>query len=224
MLEPRPRLLLRALAASLALHLVFFLGLSESIPPEWKTRNPGIRAVLRPSQLRPAELALSAPVLSESAKPLLTRRGPSKTEELLEAGGSAHRGQGDRAPREEAGASHEAVVPVPPALPAPQSGIDAEAVREYRMGVAMQARRYRHYPPLAKHQAWQGLVEVEVRLGGGIPLARVGLVRSSNIDVLDEEAVRMIERAVAATALPEALKGRDLRLIFPVRFGLDAAQ
>lgn len=100
------------------------------------------------------------------------------------------------------------------------AGVSADALREYRIELASAARRFRSYPALARSRGWEGVVEVIVVAGPvGLPVVQLG--RTSGHAVLDEQAVDMLMRAVARTALPDGLRGRSFRVLLPIRFSLD---
>ncbi len=92
------------------------------------------------------------------------------------------------------------------------------------MALAIAARRFKRYPPLAREGGWQGRVEVAVSVSAWQRVPQLALIRSSGHAVLDEQALAMIEQAAASTLLPESLKGRDFRVLLPVEFSLDEAR
>lgn len=112
-------------------------------------------------------------------------------------------------------AAGERVPAEAPALPA------ADDLRSYRLDLALAARRSKVYPLIALEQRKQGEVLVEVKLSAVMPRPQVNLARSSGSPELDREALKMIEYATTATALPNALRGLDFRILLPVGFVLD---
>ena len=99
--------------------------------------------------------------------------------------------------------------------------VSAEAMRQYRVDLAVAARGFNAYPDVARARGWQGTVEVVVETRLRSPALRVRVVNSSGYAALDAQAVEMLTRAALATPLPAALKARDLRLVVAVRFDLD---
>ncbi|MBL8398908.1 MAG: TonB family protein [Candidatus Accumulibacter sp.] len=99
--------------------------------------------------------------------------------------------------------------------------VDPEDLRHYRIALAFQARRSNSYPVAARQQGWHGRVEVTSTFSSHLLTAQSFVSRSSGYQVLDEQALRMIEQASAVTPLPESLRGRDFRLIIPIEFSLD---
>ena len=102
----------------------------------------------------------------------------------------------------------------------PAEGISADGLRRYRLALAREARRFKRYPPLARERGWEGTAEVVAIFGDSLP-PRVVLEKSSDHAVLDQQAVAMITQAVQAAELPDSLRGRNFRLVIPVRYGLD---
>jgi protein TonB len=103
-------------------------------------------------------------------------------------------------------------------LSAVGEGVSADALREYRVSLAIAARRFKRYPVLALERSWEGRVEVAVSMTSWQQRPQPALVRSSGHSVLDEQALSMIERASLMTVLPDSLKGRDFRFVLPIEF------
>lgn len=89
------------------------------------------------------------------------------------------------------------------------------------MALAIAARRFKRYPPVARESLWEGTAEVAVSMSAWGHVPELSLVRSSGRAVLDTQAMLMIEQAAAATTLPEALRGRAFRVLLPIEFSLD---
>lgn len=100
-------------------------------------------------------------------------------------------------------------------------GVRADDLRAYRIALAINAKRFKRYPPLAREQGWQGSVELAVEFQGPSPEARVSLRVASGYAILDEQALATIRQAVARTELPAGLHGKDFRLVQEIRFSLD---
>ncbi|MBP9804734.1 MAG: energy transducer TonB, partial [Candidatus Accumulibacter sp.] len=125
-------------------------------------------------------------------------------------------------------ASESATTPAPAPAPAAaaetrRAAVNADDLRQYRIALAIAARRFKHYPPLARERGWQGRVEVVVSVSAWQRAPAVALLRSSGHVALDEQALAMLEQAAASTLLPESLQGRDFRVLLPIEFSLDDA-
>ncbi len=99
--------------------------------------------------------------------------------------------------------------------------VSAEAMRRYRMDLALAASGVHAYPDVARARGWQGTVEVVLENRIRSPEPRVSLWRSSGYAALDAQAVDTLARAARATPLPAALRTRELRVVVAVRFDLD---
>lgn len=121
-------------------------------------------------------------------------------------------------------------VPVPAAQPAAGESVrtsppvvddvGADGMRQYRISLAAQAKRFKLYPARAMEAGMTGTAEVRVTIGPtGFPL-EVQLAKSSGYELLDRTAMDMIRKAAPRTAIPEALRGRTFTVGLPVVFDL----
>jgi len=73
------------------------------------------------------------------------------------------------------------------------------------------------YPEEARRWNWSGIALVHVLVTGTGRLKDVSVERSSGFRVLDDQAVRMVERA-QSTRVPDRLKGREVEVTVPIGF------
>jgi protein TonB len=109
------------------------------------------------------------------------------------------------------------------AVPAGQGGegADADGLRQYRLSLAREARRFKRYPERALLAGIGGTAEVRVEHdSGAMPVAR--LARSSGNEALDAAALTMMREAAPRTAIPETLRGRSFAVSLPVIFDASA--
>ena len=99
--------------------------------------------------------------------------------------------------------------------------ITQEGIREYRLNLSREARRYRRYPVSARQRGLEGIVVIAVAARAGLIEPQVGVSRASGQEVLDQQAVEMLGQAVRAANLPESLRGRDFTIDLPIHFSLD---
>ena len=99
---------------------------------------------------------------------------------------------------------------------------DADALRQYRLTLAVAARRFKPAPMRILAGDWQGTTIVVLELRSLAP-PRAIVAESSGNPRLDALAQEMLLRAAATTALPAPLARRDLRLVIPVQFSRDDA-
>ncbi|MBL8413399.1 MAG: energy transducer TonB [Propionivibrio sp.] len=105
-----------------------------------------------------------------------------------------------------------------------REGVSADDLRQYRLSLAISARRFKRYPVLARERGWEGTAEVALNVNALLPVPEVVIVRSSGQAVLDQQALEMMTQAARATSLPQSLKGRDFRILLPVKFSLEGDQ
>lgn len=119
---------------------------------------------------------------------------------------------------ERSGAQEGAVSAPKPAEPIP---VSQDGLREYRLNLGREARRYKRYPAMARERGLQGVVVIVVSTTAGIAVPQVSLSHSSGHSVLDAQALEMAVLAVRFANLPESLRGRDFALDLPIRFSLE---
>lgn len=99
-----------------------------------------------------------------------------------------------------------------PAPPPPAMGVmEALSPDLYRMQLIAEARRHKRYPASARENDWRGEVLVALTLGAS-GRASVSLKASSGYDVLDRQALEMLEEAARLVPLPPALRGTQIAL------------
>ncbi|MEW6513240.1 MAG: TonB family protein [Pseudomonadota bacterium] len=99
-------------------------------------------------------------------------------------------------------------------------GPDAAGLRQYRLALAGEARRYRNYPEAARREGIAGTAEVRISVSAGIA-RHTELARSSGYDALDSAALEMLRAAAARTLLPESLRGQEFAVLLPVVFNVE---
>jgi len=100
--------------------------------------------------------------------------------------------------------------------------IDANGLRQYRLGLAAAARRFKHYPLQAQESGWRGTAEVSVAIAANGLAQSPRLLRSSGHPLLDAAALDMIGNAAQQTAVPASLRGQAFSVPLPVVFDLNA--
>lgn len=101
-----------------------------------------------------------------------------------------------------------------------ERGPDAAGLRQYRLALAGEARRFRSYPETARRAGMAGTAEVRVSVAAGAP-RQMELARSSGHAILDTAALDMLRAAAARTTLPESLRGQEFAVLLPVVFEVE---
>jgi len=239
----------RALGGSLLLHwlvLAALLPLGAPAPaPAERTSTAPLAALLRPadgaveaaSAVPPAPTlparhprtvapaVLTAPTRTEAALPQPVATAPSEAAPVPQEGVASRGTTLVAAPRAAGGATRSAATlagPTNAALPAASSEAaapDAAGLRQFRVALAEEARRFRNYPEAARRAGLAGIAEISVAV---TPAARqAALARSSGHAALDAAALEMLQAAVARAPLPDTLRGRSFAVRLPVVFAVE---
>lgn len=232
--EEAGRRLARALALSLALHLLVLWPMLQPRTP-WQAAQP-LAATLRAAAAtgRPPIPAVAAPQripkarrtqdvlhrLDSNKQAIFAQPAAPRPPALEAAGGSAMVSSNRNQVRlASLGAASAAGVLAPEA-----ASLDADGIRAYRMGLARGAREYKRYPVIAQERGWAGEAEVRIAVSREGRPRQILLARSSGHEVLDREAVDMMSRAAGSVSVPESLRGREFAVSLPVLFELAVQQ
>ncbi|MFA6313515.1 MAG: TonB family protein [Sterolibacterium sp.] len=103
-----------------------------------------------------------------------------------------------------------------------EAGLNAGGLRQYRLDLAAESRRFKRYPPQALAQGWHGTAEVRVAVAvSGVPQF-AQLTTSSGQGILDAAALDMINQAALHTVVPSSLRGREFSVLLPISFAIDS--
>lgn len=107
------------------------------------------------------------------------------------------------------------------ALPVPNQ-IDTEDARsKYGNSLWGAISKHKKYPKIAAMRNWQGEAIIELELDGNGKLKTKKIIQSSGHEVLDKQALEMVEKALPFPAPPEALRGSNFTITVPVPFKLE---
>lgn len=223
---------LSALAASLALHLLLLWPavqrertdaagqplsvVLQAVAGEPHEASPSAAAPPRPLR-RAADAAHASPMLAPQPAPQVpvAAASPSPGATPALTADAPSRSGGAPSP---AGPARAVAAGAASGSPAP----DPDGVRQYRMALAVEARRFRRYPERALAEDVSGTVEVRVAVGAGGQPQEVALARSSGSGALDEAALEMMRRAAPRAAVPEPLRRRAFAVDLPVVFDVSS--
>lgn len=99
---------------------------------------------------------------------------------------------------------------------------DAGLLEKYRLALIDAAKRYKRYPIRAIERDWQGRVEIRLVVGPNGKIKSALVKRSSNYQILDDQALDMVKKGSGREPIPSALHGREFTLDIPVIFELQA--
>jgi protein TonB len=228
-----------ALAASVVLHAALLAGLPDLWTYSERPATAPLNAWLvpaAPAAATPEPAAAAAPTPPEPRRPPRKPAGPAATPiaalaERSEPLPSPAReptpepaGAGSAPPAASMGDAAPVLALGVPTL-APRAGedaLEAGSLAQYRLALIGAAKRLKLYPPQAIDRGLEGRVEIRLVVGaGGEPAVTVK--RSSGHEILDRQAIDTLRRAAAATAIPPALREREIAVEIPVVFELKNA-
>jgi protein TonB len=170
-------------------------------PPETRPVHP------KPSPLAKAEPRPSKPAPAAKAEPA----SPTPAQ---------------AAPAQSAPAAPAAAAPTPAptakveAAPATTPSPDSGTLDMYRMELMRMARNYKKYPRVAMDNNWEGKVVIRMVIGANGMISTIAVLNSAGHEILDKQALEMIQRAKTRVQIPAALRGREFVLEIPVIYSL----
>ncbi|MGH8750589.1 MAG: TonB family protein [Burkholderiales bacterium] len=208
-----------ALVLSLLLH-----GLLVGLLPGWRIRNvqtPPILSVELPAMPVPQaapEIVPPKPEQKIPPRPIVTR---SRSDFMLPK-------PPPELPRESAAPPQPAPVVETTAKPVEALAIPvAKAVPEtawidgYGRTLSTLIARYQRYPHVALLRSWQGTAQLQLIISGTGKMLSASVLRSSGFEVLDKQALEMVQRAAPFPEPPQALREREVTVMVPIVFKLN---
>lgn len=120
----------------------------------------------------------------------------------------------------------EVVIPQPPPPiepPPPQAPSQAEidnALSAYGNILGRAIAKHKSYPKIAQRRGWEGTTLLDLKLDSDGNVLSAVVRESSGYDALDNQALKMVEKASPFPAPPKALQGRSFNITVPVSFKL----
>ncbi len=109
----------------------------------------------------------------------------------------------------------------PPPPPAPSQAEIDNATGRYGNALWSAISKHKKYPKIAQMRGWQGETIIELELDGTGKLKSKKVVQSSGYEVLDKQALEMVEKALPFPTPPEALRNSNFTITVPVPFKLE---
>lgn len=224
------KMLRAAFLISAVFHLVVLFSmrnllLLSSPASDLASRRPSISAQLvsraDDSAWAPPAAHMRSPLLRDEAAPSEALATPGSDARRPVSGGfSPSTATEDIAVTERTLARTGELGAAPGTPPAPSDEASPDGVRQYRLNLAREARRFKHFPPLARERGWEGVAVVVVSTVAGVPLPQVSLSQSSGFELLDQEALMLVAQAVTTAVLPDSLHNRTFALTLPIHYRL----
>ena len=96
---------------------------------------------------------------------------------------------------------------------------EAKIIEDYGQLLAAHISQFKRYPRIAQRRGWEGELTLEVRLDKNANILNIMILNKSNYDVLDQEAIKMIERSKPLPK-PTDLTSETFTVFIPIKFGL----
>jgi protein TonB len=120
--------------------------------------------------------------------------------------------------------SAEPTPALPAATPHPTAQrASTEAIDSYRRQLTDLFAREHEYPRVAAMRGWEGEVRLRLRVARRGQLLGVRVDRSSGFEVLDQDALALLEGHGKLPPLPEALEVAEIEVVVPITYRLRKA-
>lgn len=174
-----------------------------------------------------AERAEARPVLAapQPAKPLVRPRPAAATPLESATQPTTPPASPPAMPTEIAVAAPRSADPAPPATTPhpPAQRASTEAIDSYRRQLTDLFAREHEYPRVAAMRGWEGEVRLRLRVARRGQLLGVRVDRSSGFEVLDQDALALLEGHGKLPPLPEALEVAEIEVVVPITYRLRKA-
>ncbi|MBM3351160.1 MAG: energy transducer TonB [Betaproteobacteria bacterium] len=96
-----------------------------------------------------------------------------------------------------------------------------DAKNQYGLALWGAISKHKKYPKIAQMRGWQGEVIIEIQVDGNGHLKSKKVEQSSGYEILDKQALEMVEKALPFPVPPEALRSNSFTITVPVPFKLE---
>lgn len=113
------------------------------------------------------------------------------------------------------------VAPPPPPKPTVSAAEINQAHENYGNTLWSAISKFKKYPRIAQTRGWQGETVIELSLDADGKLKSKKVVKSSGYDILDQQGLDMVEKALPFPEPPEALRSGSFTIRVPIPFKLE---
>ena len=199
----------KAIAISMAIHIILMIGLPELNKPLLIPQEMSVTISSSPIQ-KPIE-KIETPEPVKKVEPIQKKITPIIDKNAISVA--------QPTPKE--------VAPTPPAetvskIPniVPQEQL-TQHLESYSSLLANAIAKYKQYPKIAQMRGWQGTVIADLEIDSKGAVISIKIKKSSTYEVLDNEALEMIRKASPFPAPPESLRGKNFNVLVPISFKLE---
>jgi len=199
----------KAIAISMAIHVILMIGLPEFKKPLLIPQEMSVTISSSPIQQPIEKIETPQPIkkvepIQKKITPIIDKNATSVAQPT---------------PKE--------VAPSPPAetvskIPniVPQEQV-TQHIESYSSLLANAIAKYKQYPKIAQMRGWQGTVIADLEIDTKGAVISIKIKKSSTYEVLDNEALEMIKKASPFPAPPESLRGKNFNVLVPISFKLE---
>ena len=199
----------KAIAISMAIHIILMIGLPELNKPLLIPQEMSVTISSSPIQ-KPIE-KIETPEPVKKVEPIQKKITPIIDKNAISVA--------QPTPKEVAPAPPaETVSKIPNIVPQEQL---TQYLESYSSLLANAIAKYKQYPKIAQMRGWQGTVIADLEIDGKGTVISIKIKKSSTYEVLDNEALEMIRKASPFPAPPESLRGKNFNVLVPISFKLE---
>ena len=199
----------KAIAISMAIHIILMIGLPELNKPLLIPQEMSVTISSSPIQ-KPIE-KIETPQPVKKVEPIQKKITPIIDKNAISVA--------QPTPKEVAPAPPaETVSKIPNIVPQEQL---TQYLESYSSLLANAIAKYKQYPKIAQMRGWQGTVIADLEIDSKGTVISIKIKKSSTYEVLDNEALEMIRKASPFPAPPESLRGKNFNVLVPISFKLE---
>ena len=199
----------KAIAISMAIHIILMVGLPELNKPILIPQEMSVTISSSPIQ-KPIE-KIETPEPVKKVEPIQKKITPIIDKNAISVA--------QPTPKEVAPAPPaETVSKIPNIVPQEQL---TQYLESYSSLLANAIAKYKQYPKIAQMRGWQGTVIADLEIDSKGTVISIKIKKSSTYEVLDNEALEMIRKASPFPAPPESLRGKNFNVLVPISFKLE---
>jgi protein TonB len=199
----------KAIAISMAIHIILMIGLPELNKPLLIPQEMSVTISSSPIQ-KPIE-KIETPQPVKKVEPIQKKITPIIDKNAISVA--------QPTPKEVAPAPPaETVSKIPNIVPQEQL---TQHLESYSSLLANAIAKYKQYPKIAQMRGWQGTVIADLEIDSKGTVISIKIKKSSTYEVLDNEALEMIRKASPFPAPPESLRGKNFNVLVPISFKLE---
>jgi protein TonB len=199
----------KAIAISMAIHIILMIGLPELNKPLLIPQEMSVTISSSPIQ-KPIE-KIETPEPVKKVEPIQKKITPIIDKNAISVA--------QPTPKEVAPAPPaETVSKIPNIVPQEQL---TQHLESYSSLLANAIAKYKQYPKIAQMRGWQGTVIADLEIDSKGTVISIKIKKSTTYEVLDNEALEMIRKASPFPAPPESLRGKNFNVLVPISFKLE---